>query len=278
MGGLRRQLIRHPLLPALALALLAPPRLSAQVRFEVSGAPRVSDSAVAVLATIRNAGNIDARDVFVEGELAGRREAAQLGPLASGTALPFTLSFPGPARPGRHALTLQVEYKPAQPAEAVARQQPALLLMDLGETKAATVLDVRLEPVALDVSATAWLTLRSLDRAPHRATLRVLLATGVNVLEAPPEIVVPAAGDLRVPVRLVRGDAPRGGSHEITAVVTPVGEATEAAAAARGEIAIAGDPARLPLLRPWLFALGAMLLLYAIGSELLARRGPPPTG
>jgi hypothetical protein len=175
-------------------------------------------------------------------------------------------------------LILLIEYKPAQPAEAMARQQPALLLLELGQVPAPPALVVRLEAAPLDVSAVAWVVLESLDRAPHRSALRLLSATGVNVLEAPREVAVPANGALRVPVRLVRGDAPRGGRHLLSVVAAPVGGPLERASAGSAEVEIAPDPARLPRLRPWGFALGALLLLGALLAELAARRGgPSPT-
>jgi hypothetical protein len=271
VGGVRRQLIHGFRLTALTLALVAPQALAAQVRFEVSGGV-ARGPGLAVELSLQNSGDLEARDVFVEGELAGTRAHGELGSLAAGARRSIRLSFPGlAARPGRNALTLQIEYKPAEPKDAVARQQPGLLLLELGGA-APPVLGVAIEPSLLDVSAVAWVVLESLDRAPHRAALTVLLATGVNLLEAPREVAVPASGRLRVPLRLVRGDAPRGGRHAITVVAAPIGEPLEGASAGHGEIEIAADPARLPRLRPWLFALGALLLLAALLAELHARR------
>ena len=272
MGGVRRQLIRGFRLFALTLALLAPQALAADVRFEVSGGVAPGPELQVDLA-LRNTGTLEARDVFLEGTLAGTRTQAEAGALAAGATRTYRLRFPGASpRPGRHALILQIEYKPAQPPEAVARQQPALLLLELGGAPAPPALDVRVEPSRLDVSSIAWVVLESLDRAPHRVALTVLLATGVNVLAAPGEVAVPAHGALRVPVRLVRGDAPRGGRHPISVIVSSLGEPLERAFAAHAEIEIAGDPARLPRLRPWLFGLGALLLLGALLAELHARR------
>jgi len=178
-------------------------------------------------------------------------------------------------RPGRYALTFRIEYRPDQPAEAPPRDEWAFVLAELG-AQPQPALAVRIEPLTLDVAGTANVVLESADGAAHRAGVRVLLPSGVNVLEAPLEADVPAAGEVRVPVRLVRGDAPRGRPHAMIVIAGPVDGPLERASVAKGEIQIASDPAWLPRLRPGLAALGALLLLAAIALELRARRNPRP--
>lgn len=272
MGALRRQLIRGPL-PSLAFALLVPTALRADARFETSASLRADTDASVVELRLTNAGDTSARDVFVEAELSGLRSEADLGSLGSGEARSCTLRFPGRARPGRHALVVLIDYRPVLPPDAAARKQPSLLLLDLGSAPA-PVLSLRLEPSPLDVASDTWVVMRSLDGAAHRVALRLLPPAGVNVLEAPSEVALPATGSARVRARLVRGDAPRGSRHPIAAAATPIGEPLERAAVASAELEILPDPARLPRLRPWLFALGGLLLAGALAAELLLRRAP----
>ena len=226
---------------------------------------------------LRNRGDEPARALFVEAELAGRRAQAELLALAAGEERLVPLSFPSYLpRPGRYALTLLIEYKPDKPPDATARNERAYLLLDLG-ARPQPALGVRVEPLTLDVIGTASVVLESADGAAHRAALRVVLPAGVNVLEAPAEVLVPAVGRVSVPVRLVRGSSARGFRHGIIVIAGPIDGPLERTSVAVGEIQIAADPAWLPRLRPALIVLGALLLIAAVASELRGRRGATPT-
>lgn len=232
-------------------------------------------SALEVELRLRNIGDSPARALFVEGELAGRRAEAELASLEAGAAARLPLRFPSYLpRPGRYALTLLFEYRPAQPPDALPHNERAFLLLDLG-ARPQPALGVRIEPLTLDVSGTVRIVLESADGAAYRAGLRILLPAGVNVLEAPAEVDVPAGGRVSVPVRLVRGSSARGHAHGIIVIAGPVDGPLERASVAVGQIQIAPDPAWLPRLRPALGALGALLLIAAVASELRGRRGTP---
>ena len=127
------------------------------------------------------------------------------------------------------------------------------------------------------MAGTASIVLESADGAAHRAALRVLLPAGVNVLEAPSEVDVPAVGGVSVPVRLIRGASARGHRHGMIVVAGPIDGPLERASVTLGDIQIASDPAWLPRLRPVLAVLGALLLIAAAVIELRGRRGAPPT-
>jgi hypothetical protein len=223
---------------------------------------------------LKNAGDAPARELYVEGELAGQRASAELASLARGEDRLATLRFsPELPRPGRYALMLLIEHKEL-PADAPSRGERGYLLVELG-AKPEPALSVRLEPVSLDVAGVLPVLLESADGAAHRAALRVLTPIGINVLEAPAEIQVPATGLARVPVKLIRGSAARGRRHGVIVVATPVEGPLERAAAAAGEVAVVADPAWLPRLRPVLIGVGALLLIAAGLLELRERRSAP---
>jgi hypothetical protein len=77
----------------------------------------------------------------------------------------------------------------------------------------------------------------------------------------PATVDVPAAGSVRAALRVFRGDAAWDTRHEVDVVAlegeTPVGLAS-------ATIDVADDPALVPRLRPWLIALGLVLLGLAL--------------
>jgi len=272
VGAARRQLTRPSPFVILALALLAPASLSAEVRFAVSGQIRTAAPALELDLRLRNSGDSKARALAILGELAGQHDVAELAALSAGESSVLTLRFPARLpRPGRYALALRIEYRPDQPADAPLRHAPGFLLVDLGGA-AQPALAIRVEPPTLDVAATALIVVESADGAAHRAGVRVLLPSGINVREAPAEVDVPAAGRVSVPVRLIRGDAARGSRQQMLVVAGPVDGSLERTSVAQAEIQIAPDPAWLPRLRPGLVALGALLLLAATALEWRVRR------
>lgn len=254
--------------------MAAPIPLRAEVRFELSAEVRKGAGFLELDVRLHNRGDSNARALFVEGELAERRAEAELPALSAGEARVCTLRFPGYLpRPGRYALTLRIEYRPDQPPEALPQSERAFLLLELG-ARPQPALSIRIEPLTVDVVGTATVVLESADGAAHRAGLRVLLPSGVNVLEAPAEAQVPAGGRISVPVRLVRGGASRGRRLAMIVVAGPIDGPLERTSVVVGQIQIAPDPAWLPRLRPGLAALGALLLLAAVAIELRARRSP----
>lgn len=253
--------------------MLAPPA-AAEARLDWKAELRPTPRALLVELRLRNTGDAPARELFVEGELAGQRASAELPSLAQGEEQPATLRFPAELpRPGRYALTLLVEHR-EQPADAPPRGQRGYLLLELG-AQPQPALNVRLEAASLDVAGLLPVVLESADGAAHRAGLRVLTPIGINVLEAPAEVLVPPAGPVRVPVKLIRGSAARGLRHGVVVVAAPLDGPLERAAAASGEVEVVADPAWLPRLRPALIALGALLLLAAGLLELRDRRAAP---
>lgn len=269
LGARRRQL-------SAALALLFAAPAFAEARFEWKAELRATARALLVELRLRNTGDSGARQVFVEGELAGQRASAELPSVLRGEEGVAVLRFPPEIpRPGRHALTLLIEHRPEQPADAPPRGERGYLLLEL-LARPQPALQVRVEPAVLDVSGLVHVVLESADGAAHRAGLRVLPPWGINVLEAPAEVVVPGSGQARVLVRLIRGSAARGSRHGLIVVASPLDGPLERASVAQGEIVVAADPAWLPRLRPALFALGALLLIAAAVLELRSRR--PPNG
>jgi hypothetical protein len=136
---------------------------------------------------------------------------------------------------------------------------------------------VRIEPSRLDVSGVAWVVLESLDRAPHRVALTVLLATGVNVLAAL------ARWRCR---RMVLCESRFGSCAAtlraadvipISVIVSSLGSRSSAPVPRTPRSRSPGIRARLPRLRPWLVGLGALLLLARCWPSFTrAARGPAP--
>ena len=251
---------------SLTLALSAFP-VSAAPRFEVQGDVVASGRALEVVLRLRNVGDMLARELLVEGELAGHRVEHEIGSFAAGESRSLTLLFPKALpRPGTYALTLLIEFRPELPKDAAPTNQRAYLLLALGARPQPAV-EIAVAETTLDLAATVAVFLRSADGAAHRVGFRAYSPLGVNVLEAPLEVEVPAMGSARAEVRVIRGGAQRGARHELMVVAGPVDGPLERTTVGVGTIRIAPDPAVLPRIRTALFLAGAALLVIAFGTE-----------
>jgi len=133
-------------------------------------------------------------------------------------------------------------------------------------------LEIEVAPGSIDVEAHAALRVRSLDREPHRARLFVLPPYGVNAIDPPAEIDVPAQGAAAVSLRLLRGSAPRGTRQALLVAAVPLDGAFERTALGSGALDVASDPALLPRLRRPLATLALCLLILALVIEFRAKR------
>jgi hypothetical protein len=210
--------------------------------------------------------------VSLAAELLGTVVRREAGDLAAGEQHAASLRFsPGPPRPGLHALALRISFRPEEPKDAPPRFERECLLLPLGE-RPEPALEVRTGELTLDVEGELPVTLRSLDGGAHDARLSVLAPQGINVLEPPERVAVPAAGAAEAKVRLIRGAATRGALHRILVVAAPADGPLERATLAEGHVKVEPDPALLPRMRLPLAAAGALLLIGAAAYELLAAR------
>ena len=141
----------------------------------------------------------------------------------------------------------------------------AVLFMSVAGSVAAAPSSVRLTVSDLRITHAGELRveLHSADGRAHRVELHVTHGPGgLRALPAPVD--VPATGTARVALRVFRGAAAWGTRHEIDVValegVAPLGLASTV-------IDVAPDPALAPRLRPWLIALGLLLLALAVVPE-----------
>jgi hypothetical protein len=242
------------------------------VRFDVSGGASRDESTVLVSLRLRNAGSAAAKQVFVEARLGDSMRELEVSRIAAGATHDALLPFPVPSRPGLHALRLRIEsLEDGAPEGTTRKHQPACVLLAIGET-GEKALGVEVPPGSIDVEAHACVRIQSLDHESHRARLFVLPPYGVNVIDAPSEVDVPAQGSASVSIRLLRGSAPRGTRQALLVVAAPLDGAFERAVLASGSLDMAPDPALLPRLRRALAALAVCLLLLALVIEWRAKR------
>ena len=226
-----------------------------------------SARALEIELSLRNVGDMAAREIWIEGELSGQRATAELAAFPAGEKHALTLRFPKAlSRPGTYALTLLIEFRPELPKDASPTNQRAYLLLALG-ARPQPAIEVAISETMLDLAASVPVFLSSADGASHRVGFRALSPLGVNVLEAPLEVEVPATGRARVDVRVIRGSAQRGARHDLMVVAGPLDGPLERATVGIGTIRIAPDAAVLPRIRTPLFLVGAGLLLLAFGLE-----------
>lgn len=253
------------ILAALAVAASAAPRLS------VSGSIEPAKHGLTVRVALRNQGDEPADTVAVEGELLGLRAEERLdGPLPPGQTRSLRFDFPvTDPPPGRHALTLLIDYARAKAGQTLS--QCAYLLLALGANPPLAV-RLGLDELALDTMGTLPVRLESADGAPHTAHLRVLTPRGLRADTPPAGILVPARGAVTVPVQLYRGSLPRDTRQGVLAVASVAEGGLERTAVTTGVIRLLPDPALLPRLRPWLFGLALALVLAAVAIEVVALR------
>lgn len=230
-------------------------------------------SPLLVVLDLHNAGTTPATGLTVEGELDGDWDRARVkDALAAGKTTRIALSFRRAApTPGTHAVTLQLDYQ--DPAGTGASQR-AWLLAAFGEVSPALDVEVSLPDGPISTVTTLPVRVRSRAPEPRRVTVRVLPARGLQVPDPDPTVEVPAGAELVVPVRLLRGGAPRPSRQGLVVVAEWNGARGHAVAVTTAHVDVASDPALLPRLRPWLVGLGAALLIAALALEVRRFRGP----
>lgn len=255
---------------ALALALLlASSSASAAPRFRVSGSPQVLGERIEVRVDLTNEGDQAAASVSVEGRLLGARDDARIArAIGAGETHSVLLSFPLVLpRPGLHPLTLLLDSP--EPGAERTLSQCAFLLLTLG-AKPEPALRLAVPETPLDVSGTLTVGLESADGVAHRARLSVVTPRGLRAEPPPGLIAVPATGRVSAAIRLLRGAAPRGSRQGILVIAVAEDGELERTSIATGEVRVLPDPALMPRLRPWLFALALALLVAAVALELRA--------
>ena len=257
---------------ALALASLAA-RSRADAVIDVSGQLAATAPRLAVRVVLTNRGDRAAGPIDVYGELFGElqsgRFASRLAPGASGdVALEFDAK---PPKPGLHALTLLVE-NPLEGAADAAGNPPmaserAWLLLALGASPTPAV-RMRADPMALDVRGALAVRVESADAEPAHVRLRVLTARGLRADGGPIELDVPARGEVRALVPLVRAGAPRGTSQALLLVAETPDAPLARTSVAVAKIAVRADPSLFPKVRVVFLGLGIALVAAALGYEL----------
>jgi hypothetical protein len=265
---------------AFALASLAASSRGEQ-RLDVSGAIVEAAPRIAVRVTLTNRGDKEAAGpIDVQGELFGEqrsgRLASRLEPGASGD---VALEFDGtPPKPGLYALTLLVEH-PLDGAPDAAGNPPmaserAWLLLALGANPAPAV-RMRAEAMALDVRGSLAVRLESADGEAARVRLRALTARGLRTEGGPIEVDVPARGEARALVPLVRAGAPRGTRQALLLVAETADAPLARTSVAVANVDVSADPSLFPRLRTALLGLGLVLVAVATVYELWkATRAP----
>lgn len=156
---------------------------------------------------------------------------------------------------------------PAAPRGGQARCFAALALLAAGGSVSAAAATSAVRLTAADLRLThageLRVDLESADGRAHRVELQV--AHEPSGLRPLPAVVdVPPAGRAHVALRVFRGDAAWGTRHAVEVVAiegeTPVGLAS-------ATVDVAPDPALVPRLRPWLIAVGLLLLSLAVVQE-----------
>jgi hypothetical protein len=174
-------------------------------------------------------------------------------------------------KPGLHALTLLVEHPlggaPDGAGNPQIASQRAFLLLALGASPEPAV-RMRADPLRLDVRGSLVVHLESADGEPRRVRLRALTARGIRAEDGATVVDVPAHGELRAEVPLVRAGAARGTEHALLLVAETPDLAVSRTAVAAANVAIAADPSWLPRLRAPLLGFGLLLIAFALGFEL----------
>lgn len=261
---------------SLALACLAAPAFP-DAAIDVSGAVVATTPRLVVRVTLTNRGDRAAGPIDVEGELFGETQRARhASELAPGASADVSLEFGTlPGQPGLHALALRLEHPLPGPPDAANNpplaSQRAFLLLALGAQPTPAV-RLRAEPLALDVRGALVVHLAASDEAA-RVTLRALTARGIRAEGGPLEVAVPARGEAKALVPLVRAGAPRGSRQEVLLVAETRSAPLARTSVGFAAVQVADDPALLPRLRTPLFFVGVGLLAVALGYELRLRLG-----
>ncbi len=271
----RRAPPRTRLPVTLVLLLLSTPAWPDAV-LDVSGRVVATAPRLDVRVTLTNRGDLPAGPIDVSGELSGERGDARFsGTLAPGASGDVSLDFaPTPLRPGLHALTLLLEHpvegSPDGAGNPPVASQRAWLLLALGANPKEAV-QLRSEPLRLDVRGSLLVHVLSRDGEAHRVRLRALPARGLRSDGGPIDVAVPARGEATARIPIVRAGAARGTRQALLIVAeTPDGPLSRTAVAV-ATVDVRPDPALLPRLRLPLLAIGLTLLALALGFEAWTR-------
>ena len=230
-----------------------------------------------VRVVVANHGDEAAAPLVVVGELLGeQRQARVVGGVAPGQDAAVVLDFPvSPPRPGRHVLTLLLEYPvggvPDAGGNRPVESQRAYLLLALGANpEPAVQLDPG--PASIDIKGELPVRLESADGEAHRMLLRVVTARGLRAPSPPIEVEVPATGSVTVAVPLARAGASRGTRHGALVVAETIDGPLARTSVGVATVEVAPDPALLPRLRGPLLILALALLALAALAEARRRR------
>ncbi len=212
--------------------------------------------------------------ITAEAELLDHVERRKLdASMAPGGSSSLLFSFPlEGATPGVHAVTLRIEYKAsASSGEATpTRVQPAYVLLALGEQGAAPAVKLTAPDAHMDSVGRWRIGLESLDGAPHRVRLRVVLPRTLRADPLDGSVSVPAAGRVDEELLLFRVDAPWGGPQGALLVAATEGEEVTRTSVATAVIHVGREPGRVARWRLPLVVVMALLFLAA--ALLEARR------
>jgi hypothetical protein len=260
---------------ALALALAAAPALPAGL-IDVSGSVVATRPRFAVRVTLTNRGERPISAVEVSGDLLGETQVGRVaGPLAPDGSGDLTLEFPADTpRPGRNVLTLLLEH-PLDGAPDAAGNPPmsserAFLVLALGANPEPAV-RIQADPLRLDVRGPLIVHLASTDSTEARVRLRVLTPRGLRAEGFPTELTVPARGEVRALVTIVRAGAPRGSRRTLLLVAESPHAPLSRTSVAAASVEVRPDPALLPRVRTAVLALGVALVLVALLFEVVSR-------
>jgi len=252
--------------------LLAGARLEAGVQLGIAGESRLDGRRLVLSVELRNTGDVAASRLRVEGELAGARAEGRAEQLAPGARHVFELSYGSDAsRPGTYAVPLWIDFKEGSEPTAPLRHELGYLQVPLG-ARPVPALRVSLQPRPLDVLGDLVVDLESADGAPHRADVRVVVPAGINLLDGPAEVAVPASGRASVRLRVIRAGAAPGTGVAVLAIAGTLDGPLQRDAVASASLPLRPRAPWLPRLRPFLLALAGILLLLATLVEWRAAR------
>ena len=259
-----------------ALAFLAAAAVRAEPPLDVAGSIVATRPRLQVSVVVTNRGGSPLSSLAVVGELLGERQEARVSTgIPVGGSGSVILAFDAAnARPGVHALVLQLEHEVAGPPDAAGNpplaSQRAGLLLPLGEVAPPAV---RLEPkpCLLDVTGRLEVVVGSSDGVGHRVRLRAFPPRGLRADGDDIEIEVPARGRTTAQLPLVRAGAARGTRHEVVVVAETLEERLILTSLAMATVRVAPDPSLFPRARVAILVLGCLLLALALGVELRVR-------
>jgi hypothetical protein len=242
------------------------------VRLDIAGKSRVEDRWLVLSVELRNLGDTAAAALRVEGALAGRRAEARADDLAAGGARLFELRYPADlSRPGRYVVPLVIEYHDGASETGPPRSQLGYLLAPLG-AQPPSAFGVHVGSARFDVMGRVPVAVESRDGTVHRARVELLAPSGLNVLDPPFELEVPAGGRAEATFRVLRATAATGVPIGVLATAQVVDGPLQRDAVGEGRVTVLPHEPWLPRLRRPLVTLAASLLLAAVWLEWRARR------